>query len=105
VVAGLLWPAAALSQFVTGNSLYEDCTRQTGAGERLYCSGYVTGLVEGMMMNRKQVICPPQGITIGPLVDMVVKHLRDHPETRHYAANSEVGLALMKAFPCKEQAH
>ena len=40
------------------------------------------------------------------MIDVVVKYLSDHPEVRqHYTASDKVGLALEKAFPCKEQAH
>ena len=68
---------------------------------------WICELVEGMMLDRKQVACPPQGrgITVGQLVEVVVNYLRDHPEARHYAANSVAGVALKQAFPCKDQAH
>ena len=32
---------------------------------------------------------------------VVVKYLRDHPETWHYSAWTDIGVALAMAFPCK----
>jgi hypothetical protein len=33
--------------------------------------------------------------------ELVTKYLREHPEERHYTAQSDVLAALAEAFPCK----
>ena len=89
--------------FWDGNNLYEICTSPKGSPKMSLCLAYVMGASDAFQFAR--VICPPKELTNGQTVDVVVKLLRDHPETRHSSAPSEVATALMRAFPCKEQAH
>jgi len=45
--------------------------------------------------------CIPASSQAGQLKDIVVKYLRDHPETRHFEAYALVYVALGQAFNCK----
>jgi hypothetical protein len=107
LVADLLWPASTFAQegffssgFMTANKLYDECTSGS-----LLCSVYVMGVSDGLIAVKPNLFCAPLDITVDQERALVVKYLRDHPETWHYSASSEVGVALKKAFPCKEQGH
>jgi hypothetical protein len=63
------------------------------------CLGYVAGVSDAL--EEVNQICPPKGVNVRQIIDLIVKYLSDHPEKRHYDAASEAGLALMDAFPCK----
>jgi hypothetical protein len=89
--------------FKTGNALYDDCTSDSPP-KRTLCLGYVTGFSDAR--EELGLMCPAKGVDVRQMIDVVVKYLSDHPEVRqHYTASDKVGLALEKAFPCKEQAH
>jgi hypothetical protein len=61
--------------------------------------GYVMGVSDAL--QARHTTCSPKGVSGGQIMDVVTKHFRDDPEDRHYTAESEVELALKKAFPCK----
>jgi hypothetical protein len=98
LAAGFLWPACAFGQFRTGNDLYAKCTASAGP-ERTECIGIVIGLADAFVYDEKT--CPPDGITVRQVEDLIVKYLRDHPELRHHSAPSLARTALQQAFPCK----
>ena len=111
VAAGLLWPASTFAQedgsssgYLTGDKLYEQCTSSSSS---LLCLGYVMGVSDALQMAglKLNVFCAPSSVTAHQELAVVVKYLRDHPETWHYSAASDIGVALAMAFPCKEQAH
>ena len=109
LTTGLLWPASTFAQdggsssssYMTGNKLYEECTSQ----DYSFCLGYVMGVSDALNATKPNFFCAPLSVKANQELAAVVKYLRDHPETWHYSASSEVGVALKKAFPCKEQAH
>jgi hypothetical protein len=88
--------------FKTGKALYDDCTSDSRP-KRTLCRGYVAGISDAR--EELGLICPAKSVDVRQMIDVVVKYLSDHPEDRHYTASDKVGLALEKAFPCKEQAH
>jgi hypothetical protein len=45
----------------------------------------------------------PQTLTSNQAADVVLKHLRDHPELRHLGAAGLVAQALEAGFPCRSQ--
>jgi hypothetical protein len=105
LAAGLLWPVSALAQndvsgFLTGNGLYQNCTSSNDL-DKAICLGYVMGVTEGLQSRHTTCVPKGAGVSGGQIMDVVTNYLRDHPEARHYAAFSEVELALKKAFPCK----
>ena len=109
VAAGLLWPASTFAQeglssgFLKGNKLYEQCT----SSDLLFCLGYVMGVSDALKLSalKLNLFCSPSSVTAHQELAVVVKYLRDHPETWNYSAASDIGVALAMAFPCKEQAH
>ena len=112
VVVGLLWPAYIFAQddgsssrnYLTGNKLYEICTSTSSD----LCLGYVMGVSDALNLStfkQNNIFCSPTSVSAHQELAVVIKYLRDHPDTWHYSAASDVGVALAMAFPCKEQAH
>jgi hypothetical protein len=62
---------------------------------------YVTGIAESY--NNMGVACIPNGVSIGQLVSVVGKYLRENPEQWNKDANAITAVALMKAFPCAKK--
>lgn len=98
LAVALLWPVSVLSEFATGNFLFERCVNDN---DKVGCAAYVEGVTDGFTYDR--TICVPSdvNITVRQVVDVVVNYLRAHPEQRHYSAPSLAHEALMQAFPCK----
>ena len=44
--------------------------------------------------------CVPDGVSYGQMYDVVVKHLADHPDVRHFDAETRARAALRAAWPC-----
>jgi hypothetical protein len=63
----------------------------------------VLGVADTLASDVIHFICLDGHITRGQLRDIAMKYLRDHPQELHFSAHSEIGVALMKAFPCKDQ--
>jgi len=103
--AGLLWPASPFAQddwssssaYMTGNKLYEECASQ----DYSLCLGYVMGVSDALNATKPNFFCLPPSIKGNQELAVVVKYLRDHPETWHYSAWTDIGAALAVAFPCK----
>lgn len=98
--------AQALPKYVsTGNSLYAICTAASGdpvadLASTGMCLGYVDGVAS--KLDLLQQIELPTGVTHGQLQDVVVKYLKDHPETRNQDAVVLTVRALVAAFPKKK---
>ena len=100
VAAGLLWPVSGFSGgFASGNKIFADCSAPNSSAQRSICLGYIAGMADALEIAK--LWCPPEGVTVGQTVDIVMKYLREHPEERHLTASGEGGLALAIAFPCK----
>jgi hypothetical protein len=74
-----------------------------------WCGGFVDGVVNANALYQdylkntktKPYFCPPEsGMTTGQSVRVVVKFLRDHPESLHVVPGALVLVALRTAFPC-----
>ena len=70
------------------------------------CLGYVIGVWQGLRMaydleGVKQFYCPPDEVTNGQTVSILLKFIKDHPEKAHLETRLLEGYALMDAFPCK----
>jgi hypothetical protein len=94
--------------FWTGNNLYEWCSKaepNTPQGEinTSNCRMYVVGVVDAVFSIHDTgcMFALPSDITMQQLQDVVTRHLREEPESRHYTAYSQVVVALKAAFPCR----
>ena len=92
----LVAQSAQITTFQTGNDLYKSCT--TDAVGLLACSYYIQGVSDELTSFqdaiKHPVACIPSTATPRQLIDITVKHLREHPETRSYSAGSLIGIAL-----------
>lgn len=109
----------------TGNELLADCAADqgtaTGQMQYLLCSEYIAGVVDtwdlvgslSIAMSaeddgkinpdklRFTPVCRPDGVTVGQIVDIVVKYLENHPEERHEYAHKLVLTVLIENFKCE----
>ena len=91
----------AAAGFKSGNELFNSC--ESGENPKTAveyldgaeCRGYVVGIADALLAK-----CLPSRVTEGQLVAVVLLWLRNHPEVRHYAANSLVFEALKENFHC-----
>jgi len=85
--------------FLSGNDLFRRCTEKPAGDDILFCQGYVAGLSD--TLEALGAICSQEHVTLGQTIDVVVKSLHEHPESRHLAAASLATNALAGAFACK----
>lgn len=78
-----------------------------GSEKKLYCSGYVSGFIDGMVVtgpfrNGPNFICLPRsGVTSEQVIGVYVKYLREHPERLQQSGRVLLYASLRHAFPCK----
>ena len=93
-------PATAAA-YKNGNQLLANC-ESSGYYDLATCLGYIMGVSdtsEGKTWDGR-TYCEPPEVKSGQLQMIVIKHLNEHPEERHYVAYALVQNALFKAFPC-----
>ena len=97
----------------TGNDLWYRCTSSNFFDQGL-CDGFIEGVMKGVetgedgLRGRMKIpvpthfslICRPDGVTVGQIVDIIKKFLADSPQIRHLQAQTLIYGALTKAFPC-----
>jgi Rap1a immunity proteins len=88
---------------LTGNDLLRFCSSHE-AFETNMCTGYIEGVRDGLMfatvsLKSKPFFSVPNKVSSDQLRDVVVKYLRDNPETRHKPAGMLTIFALKEAFP------
>lgn len=113
---------APQAQQISGNELLETCAsdNQVLAG---FCIGYIIGYSEGAPwgaymaatrfteglstseLNEAAGVllssCVPAEASNEQLRDVVTKHIRENPETRHESARFLIWEAYIQAFPCE----
>jgi hypothetical protein len=53
--------------------------------------------------KQNNIFCSPTSVSAHQELAVVIKYLRDHPDTWHQSEASDIGVALAMAFSCKEQ--
>lgn len=91
------------ADFHNGNTLLALCN--DNGSDLLWgaCSGYVEAVTD--VLSHGAIIaggktCTPENATSSQVRDIVVRFLVNHPEERHFSAESLVTKALFEAFPC-----
>lgn len=95
--------SSATQVFVSGNDLLARCA-PTGTTWSSYCFGYVSGIADAMATEGQVAgwsVCFPSNVVVGQAVDVTVRYLQQHPESRHSTASSLTARALATAFPCR----
>lgn len=87
---------------VTGNDLLTHCSSHEPF-ELNFCTGYIEGVRDGLMfatvrLKSEPFFAVPNEAKSEQMKDIVVKYLRDNPETRHKPAGMLTFLALEQAF-------
>jgi hypothetical protein len=116
-----LWLPAVLFMFIspsvfalTGGELLEECSAAADSVDRKQCESYIDGVVSGINTlitgmrilhpgnsSYPQLFCVPRFAATKDLVAATVSYLKQHTESQHYDASSEILLALQQAYPCK----
>jgi Rap1a immunity proteins len=99
-------PSTPPNDLIEGNGLLEACTsRQPLQGAM--CIGYIRGVIDGENMmgtalNKRPLVCLPQGVTLGQVEDVIVKYLKDNPAERNKPSAGLIGIAAASAWPCAQ---
>lgn len=101
--AAALWFSPAISGNTTANEAMEGCRFfLTDPGhatmKQINAQGYCRGAVEALIVAN---YCPPDGVTIGQAVRVVVQYVDDRPSRSNEAFAVLAGEALQVAWPCK----
>jgi hypothetical protein len=80
---------AASSQFITGQSLSDDCAA-LGAARQAHCIGFITGVSDTLayMEADAPLLCIPAQIEAGRLREVVTRYLAAHPALLDLSASS-----------------
>src|SRR6266576_416039 len=79
----------------SGNDLLRLC-QSTDPFDRGVCGGYITAVSQ--MTQIANHGCFPHGMTLEQGKDVVVRYLKDHPESRHRVPATLAARALSEAF-------
>lgn len=95
-----------------GNDLHEQCS-DTSVAVRFGCSSFISGYFSGIRSSRffysrkynedRPIFCIPNEVTLGQIVDIVRKDLRDFPEIRNRPTDDVLTLIISSKFPCKHE--
>jgi hypothetical protein len=100
-LSSLVVQEADAAAYIDGNKLLEECENVQTEFWQGTCDGYVVGVQDAL--DGLRLFCVPEGssgVVAKQLVDVVKLYLRDHPESQHYSASSQVTEALKEKFPC-----
>lgn len=106
IVLGIaMMPCSSHAYFLDGNKLWAFCESPPGTAALAMCWGFVAGVSDVDDIQRQSGLggikaCVPESSTIGQLVDVTRKYMKDFPEYRHFSAATVTTLALVGAFPC-----
>lgn len=111
VLAASLVAGTAHAKGASGNDLHGWCNE---AATLSICAAYVAGVMGGHQATlvatsksyqeymASQIVCTPEGVNNGQVVDIVKKYLTANPEKRHQDAGDLVLASIYLAFPCKK---
>lgn len=99
LVSLLFVPAMAQAEFITGNQLLSDIQSNEPV-RRGFVMGYIAGVADA---NNSITWCPPGGINLGQLRDMVEQYLIANASLRNLSADVLIGDMLNRRWPCKNQ--
>jgi len=94
--------------FFDGNQLLNFC-ESPDVNLRSSCLGFVAGVHDTVLLARAAgwrgalASCPPVGITVQQVANIVVDYLRSHPQGRDIGASGLVMAALAESHPCRRR--
>lgn len=104
--------ASGQAMAITGNEFLEMCENSLSNDSNknlTFTAGYCVGAIQvaGDLLPfandniKGPKVCLPPSVTNKQVTRIVVKHLKDHPESLHLNSTSLMIVALQNAFPCK----
>jgi Rap1a immunity proteins len=96
-------PALADDDQTSGNYWLRECKKdpkQLAQSSGSFQYGWCFGVVYGLSMH--PLICVPTQVPVVQEMDVVMKYLDAHPETRHKSFRLLALEALKEAFPCAD---
>ena len=89
----------------TGNGFLRNCSGDINAENSFrlgICFGYLDGwLARDAATPEFRFVCRPPSVPNGQVMDVLLKYLRENPETRHNSIDGAIVVALSGAFPCQ----
>lgn len=80
---------------------YQESIKDDGS---MFRSGRYSGYVIGVLDTGVNILfCPPSGITVGQIQDLVGEYLKAKPERRHFSGARLVSEALSNHYPCDKK--
>ena len=94
----------AEAALVSGNRLFQHCSKSGLDAGRDLCIGYVSAVAD--MMERGSSVdgfrgCVPSSTSPGQLQDLLFQHLDTNRLYRHHNASTVVARFLAEVFPCE----
>jgi hypothetical protein len=93
----LFFPVIVSAEFVNGNSLLNDIQSTEGL-RKSFAMGYIAGVADS---HQSVTYCPPGGVNLGQLRDMIEQYLIINASTRNLSADVLIGDMLNRRWPCK----
>ena len=102
ILLALTMPASAVDLY-SANYFLPGCKGQlnresTSTWRQGHCAGFIDGLVYGIAGKD---FCPPNGVTTGQSIAVVIKYIEARPERMHEPFGKLAEEALTAAWPCK----
>lgn len=112
-------PLLATAQGSDGSAFLQACSAavkqsdgaqvsQEEAMDALYCASYVSGFLDATSLatattkGQRNICTPERGVTNDQAIRILVKYLRENPQTLHQSGRMSLYISLAKAFPCKQ---
>lgn len=96
--------ASSTGEGITGNQFIKLCNEAPRYDEG-ECFAYILGTYHGFTIAERlhdvePLTCVPNTVTMDQLSEIVIKYLRNNPQSRHLPARGLVMIAIRNAFPC-----
>ncbi len=102
ILACLAMAGAAQAQRVSKVTAKVLMTACSSTKQADLCDAYLDGFTDAIRANGQDhaLACIPQTVAGTELRDVLVRWLRDNPESQHETGEKVARLALQKAYPC-----
>jgi hypothetical protein len=85
--------------YYSGNDLLQDCQDTPVSYADGFCEGFISGVngtIAALQSNQHsvQLVCFPPHTVNKQVIDVVIRYLKNHPESRSYTASSEAMVAI-----------
>lgn len=99
----LIAPLETKAQYFNGNQIMDTIRKKDSSSfSDGVLTGYVAAVYDAMSAEDKKrlEICVPSRVTLGQLMEVFAKFMKQNPEVWDKNASALVTVALMQSFPC-----